>query len=57
MKTLDLTRHAAYKLATYDIEGDRLCSWRDALQDGDPFSISHQVPKAAFFVGKSAPGS
>ena len=35
--TLDLTRHAAYKLATYAIEGDRLCSWRDALQDGDPF--------------------
>ena len=37
MRTLDLTRHSADKLAIYDIEGDRLCSWRDALQDCDPF--------------------
>jgi len=34
---LELTRHAVDKLATYAIEGLRLCAWQDALQGGEPF--------------------
>ena len=35
--TLQLTRHAADKLETYGIAGDRLASWRAALSSGEPF--------------------
>ena len=35
--TLQLTRHAADKLETYGIAGERLVSWRAALDSGEPF--------------------
>jgi hypothetical protein len=34
---LELTRHAAEKLETYGIEGERLASWRAALTSGESF--------------------
>lgn len=34
---LQLTRHAADKLETYGIAGERLASWRAALSSGEPF--------------------
>lgn len=34
---LELTRHAAAKLATYGIEAEQLRSWRLALEGGEPF--------------------
>ena len=37
MKPLELTRHAANKLATYAIEGARTASWQEALHAGEPF--------------------
>ena len=37
MGSLELTRHAVVKLATYAIEEARLASWQEALQVGQPF--------------------
>ena len=37
MGSLELTRHAVVKLATYAIEEARLASWQEALQVGQSF--------------------
>ena len=37
LSPLDLTLHAQQKLETYGITGERLVSWRAALDRGEPF--------------------
>jgi hypothetical protein len=37
LSLLDLTLHAQQKLETYGITGERLASWRAALDRGEPF--------------------
>ena len=34
---MELSRHAIDKLETYGIQSERLSSWQEALQGGDPF--------------------
>ncbi len=37
VSSVELTRHAIDKLETYGIQNERLDSWREALQEGEPF--------------------
>ena len=46
---LELTRHAVDKLATYVIEGSRLCSWEDTLQRGALFEDVTSGVKGSLF--------
>jgi hypothetical protein len=52
---LELTRHAVDKLATYAIEGLRLCSWQDALQGGEPFLDVTSGAKGSVFWWEERP--
>ena len=52
---LELTRHAVDKLATYAIEGSRLCSWEDALQRGELFVDVTSGAKGSVFWWEERP--
>jgi len=53
--SLELTRHAVDKLATYAIEGARLALWQEALQVGQPFMDLSSVAMGSVFWWEDRP--